>query len=198
MILTNVKFTKVFKGKSGEGQYGPWQIWDCYINIEEWKDTKLSFFESNKNPTPVQGMTATVVEIEEQVKGEYVNYVIKNIETKVQAPVPKPRPQVTKENSTEPNHNNNHQASFYVSYAKDIAVALIEKGYDLEGIKYCLPEICRLVVESGLGMLDDILFRIPNKAIEPPKKPAPPPDNGMPENAMPPAEAYQNDDDIPF
>ena len=148
-------FTKVFKGKAGEGQYGAWQLYECYTDALGWEKTKLSFFETIGKIAiiPKQGMAAIVVELKEVQKGGYTNYTI----TKIVPVEPKATPQPKLPPTQQPKEQRNNyeeKPSFYISYAKDIAIVLIEKDLPIER----LPEICDVVVEAGLAMLDKIVF----------------------------------------
>jgi len=59
--VTNVTIKKVYKGKSGEGQFGPWQAWDVYF---EGSDNKYSYFSGGKRPVPVVGQKIAFMEFE--------------------------------------------------------------------------------------------------------------------------------------
>uniref|UniRef100_A0A6M3XHB8 Uncharacterized protein n=1 Tax=viral metagenome TaxID=1070528 RepID=A0A6M3XHB8_9ZZZZ len=73
---TNVTIRKVFKGKSGEGQYGPWQAYDVYF---EGSDHKYSYFGGGKKPEPVVGQKVAFMEFEAVTKGQYTNRTIKKM-----------------------------------------------------------------------------------------------------------------------
>ena len=73
--LTNVEVGKVFKGKSGEGQYGPWQIHDVYLRDDK---RKFSYFEKD-GLIPEVGMIIQVLKFEVVQKGEYTNYTVKEL-----------------------------------------------------------------------------------------------------------------------
>ena len=72
---TNITISKVFKGKSGEGKYGPWQIWDIYF---EGSENKYTYFEKN-DYIPIVGQVIDFLEWDVEKKGEYTNFTIKNI-----------------------------------------------------------------------------------------------------------------------
>ena len=73
--ITNVEVSKVFKGKSGEGQYGPWQIWDVYFNGD---NRKFTYFEKG-NVIPEVGMMVLVLKFDVEKKGQYTNYTVKEL-----------------------------------------------------------------------------------------------------------------------
>lgn len=58
---TNVTIKKVFKGKSGDGQYGPWQAYDVYF---EGSDNKYTYFQSGKKPVPTIGQKIAFIKFE--------------------------------------------------------------------------------------------------------------------------------------
>ena len=70
---TNVTISKLFKGKSGKGDYGPWQAWDVYF---EGSENKYSYFSGGKKPEPVKGMKVAFMEFDVKQKGEYTNRTI--------------------------------------------------------------------------------------------------------------------------
>ena len=94
---TNVTIRKVFKGKSGEGQYGPWQAYDVYF---EGSENKYSYFGDEKKPKPVIGQKITFMEFEVVKKGQYTNRTIKKM-VLGQTPTEKPQggPQATNGNN---------------------------------------------------------------------------------------------------
>jgi len=73
---TNVTIRKVFKGKSGEGQYGSWTAWDVYF---DGSDNKYSYFSGGKKPVPVVGQKIAFMEFEAVTKGQYTNRTIKKM-----------------------------------------------------------------------------------------------------------------------
>lgn len=159
-VLTNTNFTKVFKtDKTGDGRDGEWILYDCYVDAPGWERTKLAFFETVGKSTviPEKGMAAQVVEYKQTVKGKFTNYTITKIVPVEGTTTPQPKARPKEEHTPQPARSNGRieeKPSFYISYAKDIAVALIEKEMDLNR----LPEICEMVVSAGLGMLDGIIF----------------------------------------
>jgi hypothetical protein len=72
-ILTDVKITKVYEGKSGEGKFGTWQIYNFYIKDRK---EKFSCFGSDAF-TPEEGMNLKLLKYEIEPNGEYTNYKVK-------------------------------------------------------------------------------------------------------------------------
>lgn len=101
---------------------------------------------SGKKPVPEKGMKIKHAEYEIEKKGQYTNYNIKKLELagKEELP-PEPTPQQSQS-------NNNRDASFYVSYAKDLQVARIQA--DPSHFKNIgLDILASNVVEVGLNMM---------------------------------------------
>lgn len=157
--LTDVKFTKVLKKGSGENRYGPWQLYLCHIDAPEWKGIKLAYFKKENKPTPLQGMALQVLEYDTRKKIEdgktYTDYIIKDFVPAEQESQATPVSVETSQqgDSQKPDKNSEEKASYYVSYAKDILIALIAAEKDTNG----LPELCDLVVEAGLKMRNNII-----------------------------------------
>jgi len=127
-ILTNVEVEKVFKGKSGEGQYGPYQIWNFNLKGD---DRRFSMFEKEESPIPVVGMKIAAMKFEvKQTAGmgkhqgkTFTNYNITElIEVGDVILDPQsgkqPAPKGTLSTDIGP-------VSMYVSYYKDILCCLI-------------------------------------------------------------------------
>jgi len=99
---TNVTIRKVFKGKSGEGQYGSWIAWDVYF---DGSDNKYRYFSDGKKPVPVVGQKIAFMEFEVVKKGQYINRTIKKM-VLGQTPTEKPQggPQATNGNKAYIDH----------------------------------------------------------------------------------------------
>ena len=153
--LTNLKIRKVFKGKSGEGEYGPWQAWNMYFDgNEEHKDTKFGYFSGGNKPAPREGMVVDLIEFETKEKGGYENRVItKLLPAEIQ---PDPETSTTGNSRNSPNGGQTRM-SMYVSYAKDILVAKIAAGGSAKNSRIMsmgLTEICEIVARAGKRMCD--------------------------------------------
>ena len=151
--LTNVEVGKVFKGKSGEGQYGPWQIHDVYLRDDK---RKFSYFEKD-GLIPEVGMIIQVLKFEVVQKGEYTNYTVKELTPdpnwysgkEPEIPHQKP-PSAT--GSTQ-GVKRDSSITMFASYSKDLMVALINNGLYLE---MDLEDIARIVAQTGVIMYDKV------------------------------------------
>ena len=74
--LGNVTIGKVYKGKAGDGEYGPWQAWNFYV---EGDDRKFSYFSGGKKPEPFEGAFIKMAKFETVTKGQYTNHNIKEM-----------------------------------------------------------------------------------------------------------------------
>ena len=166
--LANKTIGKVYKGKTGEGQYGPWVAWNFYV---EGDDRKFSYFSGGKKPEPFEGAFIQMLKYETVTKGKYTNHNVKemaldNIEKQNNEPRQEPdqgppddyeppgekdgyvdKPTTAKSSAV---RNGDEKLSFYVSYAKDLMVALIDKGEYSEG--YTLDDAGRDVMRVGKAM----------------------------------------------
>ena len=119
---TNVTIRKVFKGKSGEGQYGSWTAWDVYF---DGSDNKYSYFSGGKKPVPVVGQKIAFMEFEAVTKGQYTNRTIKKM-VLGQTPTEKPQggPQATNGNKA------------YIDHGKCVLVLM-----EMAGGANCDPDV---------------------------------------------------------
>ena len=156
--LTNVEVGKVFKGKSGEGQYGPWQIWDVYLRDDK---RKLSYFEKD-GFIPEVGAMIQVLKFEVVTKQgndgkTYTNYNVKEL-------TPDPNWYSGKEPETPPQTRSvatgstispkrDSSITMFVSYAKDLMVAFIGQGRYLE---MDLEDVGGIVAQVGIMMYDKV------------------------------------------
>jgi len=131
--LGNVTIGKVYEGKSGEGEYGKWKAWNFYVEGDE---RRFSYFSGGKKPEPFEGAFIKMAKLETVVKGKYTNHNIKEMALESQNNEPRQDPpddyeppgeqrRVVKDSLTP---QNNEKISFYVSYAKDLQVAMITMG----------------------------------------------------------------------
>lgn len=147
---TDVEITKVYEGKSGEGEYGPWTAYNFYVKDDE---RKFSWFKSDSKPImPVKGMQIKLMEYVVKQSGEYTNYNVSRIilhgdahkkaETRELVDNKKFVPQKSSRNSS---------LTMYISYAKDLLVALmIHCDYEKVGFN----ELVDMVVDEGVRMYD--------------------------------------------
>jgi hypothetical protein len=78
-VITNTEITKVYEGPSGEGQYGPWQIFNFYV-----KDHKEKFSVFGKDEfVPMPGIKLKLLKYEikhsEKDGKKYTNYDVKEV-----------------------------------------------------------------------------------------------------------------------
>ena len=141
--LNGVTITKVFKGKSGEGKYGPWQGYNFYIDDPDWKEQKFSYLQSGKKPVPEEGMKVDL-EFETKQNGEYTNYDVKKLSAAGSGEKPKPKPAGKATSPGTGNGDNGKSAAgpgptstnghdknscwwFCLSYAKDVVISRKEE-----------------------------------------------------------------------
>ena len=175
--LNGVTITKVFKGKSGEGKYGPWQGYNFYVDDPDWKDQKFSYLQSGRKPVPEEGMKVDL-EFETKQNREYTNYDVKKLSPAGSGEKPKPKPAGAKpatqpgtgnggngKSAAGPGPTNGHDKNscwwFCLSYAKHVV-----KEYDME-----IPE----ATEKILHMADQFFTHVPGstaKGSKPATQPA--------------------------
>ena len=168
--LANKTIGKAYKGKTGQGEYGPWIAWNFYIDGD---DRKFSYFSGGKKPEPFEGAFIKMAKFETVTKGQYTNFNIKEMAlgdnqqnneprqdppedyeppgepAKVTKPVTLPNQSVVHGKTILPT-NQPEKISFYISYAKDLKVSLIEKGEYPEGVT--LQECADDVMTVGRDM----------------------------------------------
>lgn len=147
--LTDVIITKVYEGKSDVGKFGPWTAYNFYV---EGEDKKFSWFGGGDKITPVEGMQIAYMEYKTEIEGKYTNHKVSKLTIKegVAQPTPSSAPPTLPGKAP-----NGREASFYVAYMKDIAVAIINCGGGLEQTD--LDTIARKVAQAGLVMMNESL-----------------------------------------
>ena len=169
-FLTNVTIRKVYPGKTGESEYGPWQVWNFYLEGHE--KLKLNYFSGEEKPIPVEGAALKLIEYDIVTKGGYTNNNVKQFvlavakeksdsppgdyeppgdplpemkhNGKIDAPKPSPKPTI------------DSSITMYISYSKDIAVALIETGHWVINENTVFRDIAEHVVTVGLEMYQKV------------------------------------------
>lgn len=157
--IVDCKVTKVYEGPTGEGEWGPWQVYNLYLDKGEKK--KFGWMCSGKKVKPVVGMQLKHVGYEVEEDGGYTNYKIKELEL-AEEPKSTPHaiPNAKEDMGSIPSESkskvaNNRDASFYVSYMKDISIAIMTSGGDL--LTADLDVIARKVAKAGLVMMQESL-----------------------------------------
>lgn len=168
--ILDAKITKVYPGPTGESEYGQWKIYNLYLDKDDKK--KFGYMQSGKKPIPKEGMEIKHIEYEiEQTKKDgktYENYKIKKLELKEDI---EPTPESTLPPSISeptPSHTNGREVSFYVAYAKDIVIAMLQNGEDLIN----LQAVCSQVAKAGVKLMNeslDITKTPPQKPINAPE-----------------------------
>jgi len=109
---------------------------------------------SGKKPIPEEGMQVKHIEYEiehtEKEGKTYENYNIKKFELSDNASA-QAIPNAKEDQGPIPQAKNDREVSFYVSYIKDIAVAIIENGGNLETAD--LDSIAKRIGKAGLIMM---------------------------------------------
>ena len=169
--VLDCQITKAFQPKKadgslvgGTGKWGEWKLYNFYTNKTP-DDQKFGFMWDEKKQIPRAGLNVKHMEYEIEVKGEFTNYNVKKLEL-ADGAQPDIQPTSTPTTSKPTiSASNNKEASFYVSYMKDIAVAIITLGGKLDQTD--LDAIARKIAQAGLVMMDASL-----KPSEEPKKPS--------------------------
>ena len=126
----------------------------------EGDDRKFSYFSGGKKSPPTEGAFIKLAKYEKVVKGQYTNYNVKeltfdtgqNNEPRQDPPDdydPPGEPAKVTKSVTLPKQGD-EKISFYVSYAKDIATALIMTGNVQEAAT--LDTLAAEVMETGIAM----------------------------------------------
>ena len=143
-FLTDVTITKVYEGKSGEGQYGPWTAWNFYVSD---CDYRFSYFSGGKKPKPTKGMKLKMLRFDQVTKDGYTNYNVKEMFIDND---PKPSQTKPEAQGSTISQNSSKDISFYVSYAKDLMVAAMSLNEDY-GLR-TLEDLGEIVVMVGHRM----------------------------------------------
>ena len=176
---TNVTVEKVFKGASGEGQYGPWQAWDVYF---EGSENKYSYFSGGKKPEPFRGQKVAFVKFEvKEVEKDGKTYTNRKISEWVPDDTQEAsKPAPGKPSQAQGGTSGFNPMSMYVSYAKDLQkqrVAMMDTG----GVP-SLHDLCTEVAIEGKRLFDLVEGDgAPEKKEAPPGEGSPfPPDSEAP------------------
>lgn len=162
--ITNVYEAKNNEGKliEGEGEYGPWKLFS--FNTDKTGKEKFAYMWGGEKPIPEKGMNVKHMEYESETKGQYTNLNVKKLELPEQTKSSASKSS-SKTTSQQKPSNDNRDTSFYVAYAKDIAVAMLAKDVDL--LK--LDAACEKVAKAGLIMMNESLGSVVNTPSESPE-----------------------------
>jgi hypothetical protein len=175
LFLYNVTITDVKTGPSGTNQYGDWQLYNLWIDDSDWKSEKFGYPQAGNKPVPEPGMKLAKLEFETVVRAgkdgkSFTNYDVKKIEPLQVSdkPVPGAKPVPAKTATPAPQDSSSQTAdspkpqskpvpsvsaekhlTFYVSYVKDLVIALIGSG-SKEFKEATLHEICSKIVNEAI------------------------------------------------
>lgn len=158
--LTDFKITKVYEGKSGKGKYGPWTAYNFYT--DKTGEEKFSYFWGEGKTIVIEGIQVDYMEYETETKGQYTNLNVKKLEISDKS-TSEAIPKVKEDIWTIPKPKNDREVSFYVAYAKDLAIELLAKSGNLHN----LEDTCKQVAKAGKIMMNESL----NNGQIPPEKP---------------------------
>ena len=161
--LLNFTITEVFEAKKGDGSlvegkgdYGFWKLYTFYTDKTD-KD-KFGFMWDEKKPRPESGLKVKHMEYEIKVEGKYTNYNAKKLEvdpTSTPQAIPNAREDMgLVPKSTNDRGINNREVSFYVAYAKDIAVEMIR---DTNKLPDNFEAVCSRVAKAGVKLMNESL-----------------------------------------
>ena len=121
----DVTIGKVYKGKGGESQHGPWQIWNFYLDDPDDK-RKFTWFEKD-GLIPIEGMSVKAMEFEVSETHKdgkaYLNHTVKWF--KLNSTPNTPQKSTQSAPASTGGTIRLEGLSFYVSYAKDLMVGLM-------------------------------------------------------------------------
>ena len=146
--ILDAMITKVYKGPNGKGEHGPWQVYNIYLNKGD--DKKFGYMQSGNKSIPTVGMGIKHIEYDVEISGKYTNYKVKKLELVEDEPTSQPEqvPSKYRASTEQPNSN----ASFYVSYAKDLEIQLMQTDpAHFDGMSF--HDIVKEVVFAGLTMM---------------------------------------------
>jgi len=181
--LLDCTITKVFEVKKkdgspveGEGKHGDWKLYNFYT--DKTKKETFTFMWGEGKPKLKQGIKIKHMEYEEEKDGQYTKLNVKKMELEEDKPEPKPT-----DTSSQLQSNGNREASFYVAYAKDIQVALIQAN-PMQYKKADLDDLAKIVVNIGLMMADMVSSPV-DKPQKTSQKPEDAPQSQNSEESMP-------------
>ena len=147
-FLVDVTISKVYEGKSGESQYGKWTAYNFYVDGD---DRKFSYFKTEKSPLlPATGMSLKMLRFETKEKDGYTNHNVKEMFLNKTGTTAQ-KPSVATGSTISPKRDSS--ITMFVSYSKDLMVALIGQGRYIE---HELEDIVAIVAQVGIIMYDKI------------------------------------------
>ena len=124
--VSDCEITKVYEGKSGEGEYGPWTAWNFYVDKS---DLKFSYFSGGKKPKPVEGMRLELIRYDTVTKGEYTNHNVKEIFVDASTPKPSQKPSASTGGTISPKRDSDiGPMTMWGKYIGEVVCSLIGQG----------------------------------------------------------------------
>jgi hypothetical protein len=146
--LMGAVITAVSKKKTGDGNYGPWTLYNFQTDqSDDW----YSYFQSGDKPVPLVGMKIAFAEYTEEQNGRYTNLVIDKLavaEERVPPPQAKSNTQQRTRGQQPSPPGSYKDQSILISYAKDLLVAKIAS--DREFAKTPIKDLMKGCVTVGL------------------------------------------------
>lgn len=148
--LLDFTITKVYEGKSGEGEYGPWTAYNFYT--DKTGKEKFSYFGGGMKPIPVNGMQVAYMEYDTETKGQYTNLNVKKLELP-EGTKPTAIGNAKEDMGAIPEAKPNTDVSYWTRYMTDIAIQIIASGRNLEEID--LDAIAHKIGKAGKIMMNE-------------------------------------------
>ena len=167
----DVTIGKVYKGAGGEGNYGPWQIWNFYLDDPDDK-RKFTWFEKD-GLIPIEGMSVKAMEFEVSESHKdgktYLNHTVKWFKLNSTSNTPQKSTQsASASTGTSKNTKEVCGMSFIGGFVKDLLLQYTtDFGSDLKFAE--LMKIYRLECQKTY----DSFNLVPIDAPEPEKEPEP-------------------------
>ena len=173
-----VKFAK--KVKEGEGEYGPWVLWNFTITDPDWDGIWFSWFSGGNKPIPVAGLKVDMIEYEVTEKDGYTNYNAKKLlVSETGASNPKPLPKNTTQGPKQASTTGTHP---YINHG-EVVCNLIGLSISGDGVDRTRYEKLLNAFKFGIRALTT------DAPIKPKQEPKPEPVQEYPE---------PEEDSIPF
>ena len=178
--ITNCKIKKVYTGKTGTSEYGDWKQWNFYIEGHQGK--KFSYFSSGEKPIPIEGRMLKILEyeIKQSDCGQYTNHNVSQLVyyprsnmvfggmsdepphpgLEAGPPYPADTPQGPEKHLPPKKNEYDSTITMYISYAKDIMCAIIER----DGLPESLPtpiSVAEEIISIGKAMYDNVHSKAP-------------------------------------
>lgn len=148
IVNTTLAFVK-FDQKGEDKKGNEWQRYSIKVSDSNWKDVFISYFYRGKDNPPVQGMKIKHMELEEKEYQGKTSWNIKKIEF---FPQPKETKQQASGEAKQAAGSTFDNTSMFVSYVKDLVIALQERGASPSESLGWLEEAVPEIVKWGVWM----------------------------------------------